>query len=170
MSDIYICKYFKIQELVPPRMYNTMVERNKVINMWIPLNREMLMTLDMLREAYGVPVTINNWHSGGNRTASGLRLHDSNEYSLTSAHSFGHGFDLIFAGIPASKIREDMRDAGCFEPGFKERAKSFTPKDRGFIFRFINRVENTLNGKQITWFHMDQGNHMDNGAIRSLDI
>jgi len=51
---------------------------------------------------------INDWHKGGKYQWRGLRTTDSPEYSPTSQHSFGRGFDLHPKDIDVVKIRQDI--------------------------------------------------------------
>lgn len=37
---------------------------------------------------------VNNWHIGGSKVASGLRIPGQKEYSNTSQHSFGRAIDF----------------------------------------------------------------------------
>jgi len=57
---MHICKHFKIQELVPPAVFDARGERA-----WELLDERMLITLDKLRERYG-PVTVNTGIRGAN--------------------------------------------------------------------------------------------------------
>lgn len=90
----YKCKYFKIQELVSPGVYNKYGEKA-----WEFFNPLILKDLDYLRELFGVPITINNWCYGGGYKESGLRANkdnivkEKNDYYL-SAHCLGNAFDI----------------------------------------------------------------------------
>ena len=86
----YKCKYFKIQELVPPHIYEKRGDKS-----WELLDSRALMAIDSLRDLYG-PIIINTWASGGNRKWSGLRTPEYEGYSETSQHTFGRAFDCIF--------------------------------------------------------------------------
>ena len=97
---MYICKHFKIHELVPPRIYEKRGEKA-----WELLDERALITLDALRDRFGV-ATVNNYKFGGTRLWSGLRTPDSPYYSETSQHSLGKAFDVIFKEIDAEEARE----------------------------------------------------------------
>ena len=97
---MYICKHFKIHELVPPHIYEKRGEKA-----WELLDERALITLDALRDRFGV-ATVNNYKYGGDRCWSGLRTPDSPYYSETSQHSLGKAFDVIFKEVSAEKARE----------------------------------------------------------------
>ena len=46
---------------------------------------------------HGVSCTINNWSTGGDRVASGVRMPGEPHYNLRSAHAWGRGSDKLFA-------------------------------------------------------------------------
>jgi len=98
----YKCKHFVLQELVPKHIYE---ERGE--SAWELLDERMLKAIDSLRDLYGVMI-INDWHKGGKYQWRGLRTTDSPEYSPTSQHSFGRGFDLHPKDIDVVKIRQDI--------------------------------------------------------------
>lgn len=109
---MYKCKHFVIQELVPPQVYKERGEKS-----WELIDDRSLITLDRLREKYG-PITVNNWHTGGEREWSGLRTPDSPYYSKYSQHSFGRAIDCIFKFHPAEYIRQAIlksKDDPAFE-------------------------------------------------------
>lgn len=58
---MYKCSHFKIQELVPPAIFEARGEKA-----WELLDERLLITLDRLRDRFG-PITVNNWHSGKDR-------------------------------------------------------------------------------------------------------
>ena len=86
---MYIPKYFKIQELVPPSVF-----RDRGIKAWQFLNPILLESLDQIREEFG-PIIINNWHTGGNRQWSGLRTDQSPYGTAYSQHRFGNAADCL---------------------------------------------------------------------------
>jgi uncharacterized protein YcbK (DUF882 family) len=102
---MYKPKHFQWHELMPSAEYE---------KYWLILMDErLLMTLDAMREHYKRPITINNWHWGGRFSLRGLRPMDSNVGAKYSQHKFGRAVDLDVAGIPAEKVRNDIR-SGLF--------------------------------------------------------
>lgn len=94
---MYKCKYFKIQELVSPIVYQAWGEQA-----WMFFNPETLKELDLIRETYGSEIIINNWLWGGNLKQCGLRSNvdeipmtkTKNKKLYLSAHCMGKAFDL----------------------------------------------------------------------------
>jgi hypothetical protein len=96
---MYQCKYFKIQELVPPEVFE-----KRGYKSWELMDQKMLIVIDRLRDMFG-PMIINNWHIGGERKWSGLRTPDSPYYSPYSQHTFGRAFDIIFTEAGIDDVR-----------------------------------------------------------------
>ena len=91
---MYKCKYFKIQELISPIVYNKWGDMA-----WMFFNPEVLKDLDTIRETYGSPIVINNWSVGGNLRQCGLRSNmdemvKAKKTLYLSAHCLACGFDL----------------------------------------------------------------------------
>ena len=94
---MYRCIHFNIKELVSPVVYNRWKEQA-----WMFLDESVLQDLDYIRETWGSPIIINNWHLGYNLKQCGLRSNldemvksKSNQGLLyLSAHTMGKGFDL----------------------------------------------------------------------------
>ena len=91
---MYKCKYFKIQELVSPIVYNKWGDMA-----WMFFNPEVLKDLDTIRETYGSPIIINNWTRGGSLKQCGLRSNmdemvKAKKILYLSAHCLACGFDL----------------------------------------------------------------------------
>jgi hypothetical protein len=61
-------KYFRIEELVPPETFKAMGEQA-----WQLIDEPMITLLDALREHFGKPIIINNWHNGGSYKYRGFR-------------------------------------------------------------------------------------------------
>ena len=86
---LYKCRYFKLQELVPPDVFQKYGDFA-----WRFFDEAILRDLDTIREHHGA-ITINNWSFGGNLRNCGYR---SNLYEKSnlycSAHLMGKAFDL----------------------------------------------------------------------------
>lgn len=92
--NMYQCKYFKIQELVSSIVYKVWQEKA-----WMFFDDAAKKDLDLIRERYGCPITINNWLWGGTLEQCGLRSNKdkmvANKKTLyLSAHTMGKAFDL----------------------------------------------------------------------------
>ena len=117
----YEPKHFKPQEFLPPNVYSLMV-----------MDPRILWTLDALRAFFGRPLTINNWHSGGQFQQRGFR-NDPGTGAPLSQHRFGRACDFDIYGTPASKFRE-LAKAGTL---YHE-------------LTYITRIEENTN-----WCHID---------------
>ena len=91
---MYKCKYFKLQELVSPIVYNHYGDFA-----WSFFDENILRDLDKIRERFGQAITINTWLYGGNTMQCGFRSNmDKMVKDKTtlycSAHCMGKAFDL----------------------------------------------------------------------------
>jgi len=109
-SDIYcnIKTYFDIQEFVGPRTYKRYGNRA-----WRFFDLRLLETMIILREAFGKPITINNWHIGGRFSQRGLRTNvqplvkkkTKRNKLYISAHILGKAVDFDVKGMTARQSR-----------------------------------------------------------------
>lgn len=127
----YKCEFFKIQELVPRKVYE---ERGE--SAWELLDDRLLMQLDALRRNFG-PITLNDWHLGGTRQWQVLRTPDSPDYTPYSQHTFGRAADCKL------QLPHTARDVRRLI-----RADRHNP-----IFRYVKAIE--LN---VSWLHIDVRN------------
>lgn len=100
-----ISQYFTIQELVPSSIYSAYGERS-----WMFLDREAVEMLNQIREFIGVPITVNNWATGGTYELSGFRPPDTSIGGKLSQHKFGRAFDLKFRNMTAADAHRRIRD------------------------------------------------------------
>ena len=128
---MYIPEYFDVRELVSPITFQQRREKSLLL-----LDDRALVTLDRLRERYGV-LTVNNWHLGGSREWSGLRTKESPYFSQYSQHTFGRAFDCIFKEVSANEVRQDI----------------IAGYDSDQDFEFINAIE-----LGTSWLHFDVRN------------
>lgn len=122
---MYTPKYFRPEEFFDPVTFHKIKHRP-----WEMIDDRLVISCDQLREKFG-PITINNWHSGGTREWSGLRVERSPYFSPTSQHSFGRAADCIFKDVTTEKVRRYIID---------------NPQD----FPFITTVE-----MEVSWLHFD---------------
>ena len=134
---IYVCRHFRIQELV----YRSLFERFRLIpeRLWMAFDPRELWTLDALRDRYG-PCDINNWHNGGTRELCGLRPSDCEIGSSLSQHMFGRASDKHFRLATPDEVRLDILKNQAEEP-----------------FKFITRIERDTPG----WVHSECGSNHD---------
>lgn len=103
---MYKPRFFKVQELVPPAIYEARGEQALAL-----LDDRVLLTLDQLRVQFGV-CTVNDWLWGGQYSQRGLRTPEAVEYSPTSQHSFGRAMDCHFAKVEAAEVRQWLLSHG----------------------------------------------------------
>lgn len=138
---MYKCKYFKIQELVCPHVYEKYGDKS-----WEFFNEEFLKDLDIVREVLRVPIIINNWSTGGKYRESGNRCQFCsivakkivNKELNMSMHNLYQAFDLKPKGLEIKKAVEIIMD-------------------NVHRFRAIKRIENP--DYTPTWLHIDAKGH-----------
>ena len=134
MNKAYKMQHFDVRELIPPAMHS-IFGGNGIRYIDIRL----IANLNAVREWLDAPMTINNWHAGGGREESGLRLPGMKHYSKFSAHSFGMAFDAVGEGIDRARsaiIRGDL------------------------VLPYPCRIELGVN-----WLHMDVMNCLDEKVV-----
>jgi len=127
----YICKHFKIYELVDPATYRRFGEQA-----WMFFDNDTLRMIDRLREYFNVPMVINDWHWGGKFQWSGLRTVDCTEGSTWSIHRLAKAFDIKAKDISADAMRDEI----------------MAHQDHPFL-KYINRMED-----DVSWLHVDRAN------------
>lgn len=101
--------YFSVKELVCKHVYERYGEGAAMF-----LDDKLIETLNMIREQIlCTPMTVNNWHAGGNFTQRGLRCNicelvknktDAGRLYL-SAHMLGKAVDCSVEGMTAEEAR-----------------------------------------------------------------
>ena len=104
MINIYNPKHFRIEELVPPIVYNTYKDNS----IWF-LNIQMLITLDLIRDYFKLPITVNNWHLHGKFRYRGFREPSCKVGASLSQHKFGRAFDFDIEGIKPEEFRHILK-------------------------------------------------------------
>lgn len=130
------CRYFILQELVPPETFDTRGDAA-----WELLDPSALLSLDDLRESFG-PITVNNWHSGGNFKESGYRTLTTPTGAKLSQHRFGRAFDCK----PVNVTPTEMSTYILTNP---------------MKFEHVTTLEDV--SKTVTWLHFDVRNNSQMG-------
>jgi len=128
--------YFDIEELVDKQVFDRFGEAS-----WKFLDPTILECILVVREGLDKPMTINNWKWGGKFSQRGLRHNMSSMVKgktrpYLSAHMFGKAVDFDVKGMTAIEVRKWI----------VENEDKFPCKIR---------LERNLNGKPITWVHLD---------------
>ena len=108
---MYICEYFKIEELVPEAVYN---ERGDLA--WQLFDTRLLENLDALREQLDTYLIMNTWYSQnmignyGLHDQRGLRAYLQKHWGKYSQHTFGRAADPWCPSISSEEIRRRIRE------------------------------------------------------------
>lgn len=164
-TTFYTPQYFNTYELCDKEFYLAAKKANEVYIYW-QFNPLVLITADRLRKRYG-PGLVNNWYEGGHLSQRGLRTSATSKTgAMFGPHKRGAALDMNFKHATPAEMWEDMKKAGCFKPGFRDNINSTNE-----CFEHIGRVEMTISGKPITWFHFDIWNSQNpDGSIDQLHV
>ncbi|KKW10177.1 MAG: hypothetical protein UY48_C0046G0001 [Candidatus Gottesmanbacteria bacterium GW2011_GWB1_49_7] len=125
---MYFPKHFILEELVDRMTFETKGE-----TAWALFRDDALIMIDGIREFFGAPVRINNWHLGGQFQFRGYRPPDYQGGAKYSMHRLGGAFDMDVIGLTADQARE----------------KIMINKDNPLLIK-IMRMEHGVN-----WLHCD---------------
>ena len=139
-------KYFSIQELVPPAIYEQFGERS-----WQFIDPRAGAVLDAIRELVGTSVTINTWNSDGDNVVdphekfeSGFRMPETKTGGKLSQHKFGRGFDLRAKFILKNGVLVPLANYEDFRNLIR------------YNFEYLNSLGLTTIEKDTpTWLHID---------------
>lgn len=141
-----ISKHFIVQEFIDPITYSKLGDDSISL-----IDPKLIAIADFIREDTGLPVTINNWHNGGQYYESGLRNKDSKTGAPKSTHKLGMGMDV--------KIK-DWGGKEWYEYVKKNFKKLY---DLG-----LRRIEDKTIAT--TWGHMDTKEHGLKDTIQIVDL
>lgn len=139
-------EYFVIEELVDRTVFNKYGERA-----WRFFDRRLLDNLLWIRTNINKSMTINNWLWGGSFDERGLRTNISDLVKrktrlYLSAHLRGGAVDFDVKGMTAQEVRDWL-----------------VANADGLPHKI--RVEETLNGKKISWVHIDVDDESKNPKV-----
>jgi hypothetical protein len=103
-----ISDHFYLDEYITPDMY---IKWGDKAIWWI--RPELVRIDEFLRTRFNIPMVINDWWVGGDRTQSGLRYPQATIGAGDSMHKFGVASDTQFVGKPNSfydEVRQDIID------------------------------------------------------------
>lgn len=103
---------FVIQEFVPKTIFEIYGDTSIRF-----LNPQLFTIAKGIREYFGKPMRINDWHRGGSLHFRGFRPHDCNVGSKYSAHKRGMALDFDIAGVDDASIQRIIEEE--YETYFK---------------------------------------------------
>jgi hypothetical protein len=119
---MYKPTHFKLQELVPEELYNTLSEQA----LWSLFSEESLRMLDWIKDKFPKgSIIINDWSWGGQFSYSGFRTKASLDYSEYSLHSTGEAFDLKFSEYTIDEVMTALEDV-TYSPHIRRVEKGTT--------------------------------------------
>lgn len=95
---------FYLQEFVPPDIFEQFGDNS----LWF-IDRRMVLFAQMLRTDLGKPITVNNWHTGGQYKESGYRRPDSTTGGDLSQHKLKAALDIKVSGMAPMEVREYLK-------------------------------------------------------------
>lgn len=141
-----VSPHFVLQEFIDPVTFEQEGEHSIDL-----IDKKLIDIAEFIRTDIGLPVTINDWHTGGQYKESGLRNKNTTTGAKKSAHKLGKGIDVKVKGYGGKEWYEYV----------KKNAKKLY--DLG-----LRRIED----KKIatTWCHMDTKEHGKKGVIQVVDL
>lgn len=121
-----ILTHFIPQEFVPRHIFDVMGSECLCL-----INPVILVTCEDIRKYFDKPVTLNNWHIGGQFEFRGFRPAYCSEGADMSMHRVGGAQDCDVKGLTAQEVRTEI---------IKHSDK----------FPYITRLEDN-----VTWVHFD---------------
>jgi hypothetical protein len=140
--------YFKIEELVP----NVVIKKHGASTCWQFLDIDALHSLLVVREGIGKGITINTpgaQQKGLRHNRSAMVIKKISIY--LSAHMMGKAFDFKVSGMKSEDVR------------------NWIVKNAN-LFRCNIRLEHRLNGKVISWVHLDTFYLESNPKVYLFDV
>lgn len=125
-----VSEHFDIREFVDPETFKELGEKS--ID---KIDKRLVGIAELLRAKTGKPVTINNWHTGGQYHESGLRNPNTSTGAKKSAHKEGKATDNKVSGMTVKEVYDIVmvHEAEFYDAGVRQIEDiAFTP----------------------TWFHM----------------
>lgn len=100
-----ISSYFYLYEFVPKEIYERWGDKS----IWF-IDRRIVLLADFIRDRFGKPMTINNWHEGGPFSYRGFRQRSCEVGGDLSQHRFGRAIDFSIKDTTVEEIYKDIND------------------------------------------------------------
>lgn len=104
-----ISNNFDLVELVDPVTYKSRGDKSIEL-----LDNRLITLVQAFRDFFAVPITINNWATGGQYHESGLRQLDTTTGAKFSQHKYGRAADIKIPGITPEEARQTIRKNWAF--------------------------------------------------------
>lgn len=129
-----ISEHFVAQEFLPRATFNAIMKTEDPLKEFFKLvNPKIIAVAEFYRNFFGVPIIVNNWHSGGTYEYRGWRPKNCKVGAKKSQHKLGNAFDCDVKGKSAESVR------------------TIILKNKGLFY--ANGVRRLENG--VTWVHTD---------------
>lgn len=141
-----VSAHFTLEEFINPADFEQHKEES--INL---IDKKLIDIAEFIRTDTGKPVTINNWHTGGQYKESGLREKNTTTGAPKSAHKIGKAIDVKVAGFGGKEWYEYV----------KKNAKKLYQLG-------ARRIEDK--SLATTWLHIDTKEHGIPNVITVIDL
>jgi hypothetical protein len=105
MREYYEPKHFDVREFVDPETYQKFGQSALLV-----MDIRILKLADNIRDYFGVPMLINNWHTGGPYRNRGFRRGDALVGAGYSQHKYGRAIDYSLSGYTAEEVRKIIQE------------------------------------------------------------
>jgi hypothetical protein len=96
-----VSEHFFIEEFVPPEIFKQFGSNS----IWF-IDPKIIKVAEFFRTFFKVPITINDWHTGGHYKESGYRTPDTTTGSKYSQHKRGSACDLKLPNFDYHELRK----------------------------------------------------------------
>lgn len=100
-----VSENFTLQEFIDRETY----QRFGANSIWF-IDQRIITIAQLVRDRFGVPVTINNWITGGKYNLSGFRPPSTKIGASLSQHKFGRAVDLKLKGVDPVELSQDIQE------------------------------------------------------------
>lgn len=141
-----ISPHFVLEEFINPADFE--LHKEESINL---IDKKLIDIIEFVRTDTGLPITINNWHTGGQYHESGLREKNTKTGAPKSAHKIGKAIDPKIKGWGGQEWYEYV----------KKNAKKLYNLG-------LRRIEDR--SIATTWCHMETKEHGEPNVIQIIDL
>lgn len=131
-----ISDHFDLREFVPKDIWDQYGKNSTWFIDWA-----IVEGAEWLRELFGKPIIINNWHTGGTFQNRGFRHPHTTAGARLSQHKFGRAIDFNVVGVKPDEVYDALiKEKGMIQWTAIED-KAFTPTWTHIDCRFTNQEE-----------------------------